>query len=345
MAARLKPLAAQVIVITGATSGVGLTTARLAAARGAKLVLAARNGAALDRLVDEIKAKGGEALAFPVDVGVQAEMAALGRAAMQRFGRIDTWINNAGISIYGRYDQVPLADQTRLFRTNFWGVVHGAMTALSLMKTSGGAIINMGSMLSDRAAPVQGMYSASKHAVKGFTDSLRVDIEKENVPISMTLVYPAAVDTMLTNHARNYMRHETELPPPLFAPEVVAEAILHAAQHPQRDIYIGAAARLAALGANVVPGLLDKVINLTLFRLQRKSVRLTAPGREDSLYASNGRELQQRLGGHEFPVSESSAYTYLTTRGKPLAVSVVVGAALLGVWAWQKKPAAAWRRS
>jgi short-subunit dehydrogenase len=338
MAASLKRLAAQVIVITGATSGVGLTTARMAAARGAKLVLASRNAAALDQLAAEIQAAGGEALAFPVDVGVQEQVAALGRAAVQRFGRIDTWINNAGISIYGRYDQVPLADQERLFQTNFWGVVHGSMVALGLMKGSGGAIINMGSMLSDRAAPVQGMYSASKHAVKGFTDSLRMEVEKENVPISMTLVYPAAVDTMLTNHARNYMRHETELPPPLFAPEVVAEALLHAAQHPERDIYIGAAARLASLGANVTPGLLDKVIEFALFRLQRKSVQLTAPNRQDSLYASNGRELQQRQGGHEFPVNESSAYTYLTTRGKPLALSMLVGGALLAAWAWKGKP-------
>jgi short-subunit dehydrogenase len=339
MAASLKRLAAQVIVITGATSGVGLTTARMAAARGAKLVLASRNAAALDQLAAEIQAAGGEALAFPVDVGVQEQVAALGRAAVQRFGRIDTWINNAGISIYGRYDQVPLADQERLFQTNFWGVVHGSMVALGLMKGSGGAIINMGSMLSDRAAPVQGMYSASKHAVKGFTDSLRMEVEKENVPISMTLVYPAAVDTMLTNHARNYMRHETELPPPLFAPEVVAKALLHAAQHPERDIYIGAAARLASLGANVTPGLLDKVIEFALFRLQRKSVQLTAPNRQDSLYASNGRELQQRQGGHEFPVNESSAYTYLTTRGKPLALSMLVGGALLAAWAWKGKPA------
>jgi short-subunit dehydrogenase len=341
MAAPRKALAAQVIVITGATSGVGLTTARMAAARGAKLVLAARNAAALDTLVDEIKSAGGAALAFPVDVGVQAEVAALGRAAIQRFGRIDTWINNAGISIYGRHDQVPLADQVRLFQTNFWGVVHGSMTALGLMKDNGGAIINMGSMLSDRAAPVQGMYSASKHAVKGFTDSLRMEIEKEGVPISMTLVYPAAVDTMLTNHARNYMRHETELPPPLFAPEVVAEALLHAAQHPERNIYIGAAARLASLGANVVPGLLDKVIELALFRLQRKSVQLTPPGRRDSLYASNGQELQQRQGEHEFPVCESSPYTYLTTRGKPLGLSLLVGGVLLAAWRWKGKPASA----
>jgi short-subunit dehydrogenase len=333
MARRLRPIAGQVIVITGATSGVGLTTARMAARRGAKVVLAARDAQALTQLAQEITEAGGEALAVPTDVGVQEQMAALGDAAVARFGRIDTWINNAGITIYGRHDQVPLADEERLFQTNFWGVVHGATVALHLMRQHGGAIVNLGSILSSQAVLLQGMYAASKHAVKGFTDALRMEIERDDVPISVTLVHPAAIDTMLTNHARNFMRHETELPAPLFAPEVVAEAILYAACHRQRDIHIGAAARLAALGANLAPRLLDKVMELALFRLQRKAVQLAPPGRRDSLYASNGRELQQRLGGHESTVHESSPYTFLATRGRPLAWALLAGGALLAAWA------------
>jgi short-subunit dehydrogenase len=338
MALRLRPLAEQVIVITGATSGVGLTTARMAARRGAKVVLAARDAPALARLAQEITGAGGQALAVPTDVGVQAQVAALGHAAVARFGRIDTWINNAGITIYGRHDQVPLADEERLFQTNFWGVVHGATVALTLMRQHGGAIVNLGSILSTQAVPLQGMYAASKHAVKGFTDALRMEIERDGVPVSVTLVHPAAIDTMLTNHARNYMRHETELPAPLFAPEVVAEAILHAACHSQRDIHIGAAARLAALGANLAPGFLDKLMELALFRLQRKAVQLAPPGRRDSLYASNGRELQQRLGGHESPVHETSPYTFLATRGRPLAWSLLAGGALLAAWTLSSRP-------
>jgi short-subunit dehydrogenase len=339
MALRLRPLAEQVIVITGATSGVGLTTARMAARRGAKVVLAARDAPALTQLAQEITNAGGQALAVPTDVGVQAQVAALGHAAVARFGRIDTWINNAGITIYGRHDQVPLADEERLFQTNFWGVVHGATVALTLMKQHGGAIVNLGSVLASQAVPLQGMYAASKHAVKGFTDALRMEIEHDGVPVSVTLVHPAAIDTMLTNHARNYMRHETELPAPLFAPEVVAEAILHAACHSQRDIHIGAAARLAALGANLAPGFLDKLMELALFRLQRKAVQLAPPGRRDSLYASNGRELQQRLGGHESAVHESSPYTFLATRGRPLAWSLLAGGALLAAWTLSSRTA------
>lgn len=158
--AQLKPLHSQVMVITGATSGIGLTTARAAASKGASLVLAARDSAALDTLVAELRAAGSEALAVPTDVGSRDEVAALGRAAIQRFGRIDTWVNNAGISIYGRNQDVPLADQEKLFQTNFWGVVHGSLVALDLMKDNGGALINLGSELSDRAVPLQGMYSA-----------------------------------------------------------------------------------------------------------------------------------------------------------------------------------------
>lgn len=325
----LKPLASQVIVITGATSGIGLTTVRMAAGRGARLVLAARDAQALDALVAEIAAAGGQALAVPIDVGIKEQVVALGNAAVHRFGRIDTWINNAGISIYGRHEDVPLEDQERLFQTNFWGVVHGSLTALALMKKTGGAIINLGSELSDRAVPLQGMYSASKHAVKGFTDSLRMEIDKEGVPVAVTLIRPAGIDTMFTNHARNYLENEPELPAPLYAPELVAKSILFAAENIKRDIFVGGASRMMSLGANQAPGLLDKFMDLVMFRQQQKNLQPTSPGRKDSLYASNGRELQQRLGGHDSKVHESSPYTYLAPRGKPLAVSLLLGGAVL----------------
>jgi short-subunit dehydrogenase len=328
MTTKLKPLASQVIVITGATSGIGLTTARMAAKQGAKLVVAARDSAALEQLAAEIRQGGGEALAFPVDVGVKQQVVALGNAAVQRFGRIDTWVNNAGVSIFGRHADVPLEDQERLFQTNFWGVVNGSMVALDLMKKTGGAIINLGSEVSDRAVPLQGMYSASKHAVKGFTDSLRMELEKDDVPISVTLIRPAGIDTFFTNHARNYMSTEPELPAPICAPELVAESILYSAQHVKRDIYVGGASRMISLGANYAPRLLDKFMNLVMFRQQHADAP-SAPGRKDSLYQPNGRELQQRLGGHRSRVHESSPYTFLATRGKPVAVSLLVFGALL----------------
>nr|WP_315396009.1 SDR family oxidoreductase [uncultured Duganella sp.] len=327
MPAKLKPLPAQVMVITGATSGIGLTTARAAARKGASLVLAARDSASLDTLVAELRGAGAEALAVPTDVGNREEVAALGRAAIGRYGRVDTWVNNAGISIFGRNQDVPLADQEKLFQTNFWGVVHGSLVALELMRESGGALINLGSELSDRAVPLQGMYSASKHAVKGFTDSLRMEIEKDQVPISVTLVKPAGIDTLFTGHARNYMAHEPELPAPLYAPELVADAILYAAEHAQRDIYVGGASKMISLESKLMPRALDKFMNLFMFKQQQKD-QPTVPNRADSLYGSNGMELSERMGGHRGKVHEHSAYTYLSTRGKPLALSLLVGGML-----------------
>jgi short-subunit dehydrogenase len=331
MSIQLKKINAQVIVITGATSGIGLTTVRTAAAKGAKLVLAARDAEALDKLVDELRASGGEALAVPTDVGSRDEVEALGKAAIGRFGRVDTWINNAGISIYGRNADVPLADQEKLFQTNFWGVVHGSLVAQELMKKKGGAIINLGSELSDVSVPLQGMYSASKHAVKGFTDSLRMEAEKDGYPLSITLIKPAGIDTMFIPHARNYMKNEPELPAPLYAPELVADAILFAAEHPQRDIFVGGASKLFSAQGHVAPRMLDKFMNLLMFKQQQKN-QPSAAGRTDALYQPNQLELQQRQGGHTSKTLESSAYTYLTTRGKPLALSLLVGGALLAAW-------------
>src|SRR6185436_15594201 len=169
---RPKALKDQVIVITGASSGIGLSTARMAAKRGARVVLAARNRDDLTAVTDEIVANGGQAIAVICDVADEAAVARLGEAALLAFGTLDTWVNNAGLSIYGKLADIPLDDKRRLFDINFWGVVHGCRTAVRLMKDRGGVLINIGSEVSDIAIPLQGIYSASKHAVKGYTDAI-----------------------------------------------------------------------------------------------------------------------------------------------------------------------------
>ena len=228
MDVKLKKLSEQVMVITGATSGIGLVTAREAARRGAKLVLAARSEGALGRLAGEINAAGGEAVHAAADVGREEDVRRIAETALARFGRVDTWVNNAGVSIYGRIVDTPVEDMRRLFETNFWGVVYGSRVAAEILRQRGGALINVGSVLSDRAIPVQGVYSASKHAVKGFTDALRMELEEEGAPVSVTLIKPSTIDTPYTKHAKNLLEDkEPALPPPVYAPETVAEAILH----------------------------------------------------------------------------------------------------------------------
>jgi short-subunit dehydrogenase len=257
---QLKAIEEQVIVITGASSGIGLATAREAAKRGARLVLAARSEATLAGIVEQLRAQGADAVFVPADVGNRAQLQQVADVAIAKYGRVDTWVNDAGVSIYGRLDEVSDEDSHKLFETNFWGVVYGSLIALPLLKKNGGALINIGSEASEAAIPPQGMYSASKHAVKGFTDALRVEIEEiDKAPVSITLIQPTAVDTPYPQHAANYTDKEPKLPTPQIEAEKVAHAILHAATHQERDVKVGGMAVLNTMAEKLVPGLADKM--------------------------------------------------------------------------------------
>lgn len=258
MSLKLKPIDEQVVVITGASSGIGLATAELAAKKGAKLVLAARSDDALREVVEKLNAKGKEAVFVECDVADRSQIERVAQEAITRFGRIDTWVNNAGIAIYGRLDEVSDEDSRRLFDTNFWGLVYGSLAALPLLKKQGGALINVGSEVSEAYMPLLGMYTASKHAVKGFTDSLRVEVEKlDEAPVSITLIQPTAVDTPFPQHARNYMDQEAALPTPMIDPKRVAKAILAAAAKPTRQKKVGVTAKLNTATAKLAPAVAD----------------------------------------------------------------------------------------
>jgi NADP-dependent 3-hydroxy acid dehydrogenase YdfG len=321
---KLKKLSEQVILITGATSGIGLTTARAAARSGAKLVLVARNEEALQKLTTELNASGKQAIYSVADVADEAALQKAARAAEEAFGGIDTWVNNAGVSIYGKIMEVPVADLRRLFETNFWGVVYGSRIAVEHLKSRGnGAIINVGSVLSDRSISLQGVYSASKHAVKGFTDALRMELEQDKTPISVTLIKPSAINTPYPEHAKNYLNQEATLPPPVFAPELVAEAILHCAENPVRDFTVGEGKLLSAMG-QLAPRLTDIVMEKDMADRQMKD-KSKPHSRPDSLYAPHS-ALQER-GNYEGYVFEESLLQ--RARLNPiLAGAAVVGGAL-----------------
>jgi short-subunit dehydrogenase len=303
---RRKPLHEQVLVITGASSGIGLATARRAAERGARVVLAARNERALQQLAAELRSAGAEAVYATADVGKETDVKGIARTAVEHFGGFDTWVNNAGVGIFGSLLEGRLEDYRKLFETNFWGVVYGSLTAVRHLRERGGALVNVGSAVGDRALPNQGLYSASKHAVKGFTDALRAELRAEGVPVSVTLIKPASIDTPFPQHARNYMDEAPTLPAPVYAPDLVAEAILHAAERPVRDLVVGGGGKaLSALGQRA-PHLTDRVLGSRGFLEQQRSGK---PPRnpEGALHAPMS-SLQER-GGYEGHVRETSLYT------------------------------------
>lgn len=268
---KLKRVKDQVIVITGASSGIGLSTARLAAKLGARVVLAARNEPDLRKITDEIRANGGKAIAVTADVSSETEVDRIGELALREFGGLDTWVNNAGLSIYGKLTEIPMGDKRRLFDINFWGVVNGCRTAVRFMRHRGGALINIGSEVSERAIPLQGIYSASKHAIKGYTDALRMELEHDGIPISVTLVKPSAINTPFPEHARSYLDDGVPaLPSPAYQPEVVAEAILTCAAKPVREVVVGGQGRLQIALARVAPRLTDAVMERSMFEAQKR---------------------------------------------------------------------------
>jgi NADP-dependent 3-hydroxy acid dehydrogenase YdfG len=265
---RLKPLHQQTIVITGASSGIGLATARMAARAGARVVLASRNAEALAKIASEIESAGGEVIHVAADVAHRDEVQKIADAAYKRFGGFDTWVNNAGVDLFGKLEQVSEEDHRRLMDTNFWGVVNGSLVALKHLRGNGGALINLGSVESDYAIPLQGMYSASKHAVKGFTDALRIELQDAGAPVSVTLVKPWAIGTPLREHVKNYFEGEATLPPPVYDPEEVANAILHAATHRRRDIFVGGAGLFTSVFSKPMPRVTDWLMKHIMWRSQ-----------------------------------------------------------------------------
>jgi short-subunit dehydrogenase len=328
---RLKDLSEQVVVITGASSGIGLCTATMAADRGARVVLAARDAEGLDAAVRAIRAEGGEAVRVVADVSSDEDAARIAETAIATFGRIDTWVNNAGVSVYGRLADTPVEEGKRLFDVNFWGVVNGCNAAIPHLREHGGALINLGSMVSDQAIPLQGIYVATKHAVKGYTDTLRLELEEDRAPISVTLIKPAAIDTPLFEHATSHIGAAPRPTPPVYAPEVVARAILSAAERPVRELFAGGAARVLSGMGVLAPRLTDRYLERAMFDSQAAN----RPARESSSLYEPSPPYGRVRGRYAGRVMRSSAYT--TARLHPAITAAVVAGVVVGLWAMRRQ--------
>ncbi len=328
---KLKKLSDQVIVVTGASSGIGLTTARMASRAGARVVMTARDEDTLLAEAQRIRDRGGEASFVAGDIADPETAERVARHAVLTYGRVDTWVNNAGVAVYGLAEQVSLADMRRVFDVTFWGVVHGCLAAIPRLKERGGALIDVGSIESEAPAPYHSAYAAAKHAVKGFTGALRLELEREGAPIAVTLVKPAAIDTPFFEHAKNYMEGNPKPPPPAYAPEVVARTILRCAERPTREIVVGGSGRALIGLTRTLPRTSDRLYEATMFGAQQTE-RPTRHDRAGALYATgpfNGRE----RGQYDGMVRRHSYSTELALRpaqsvlGIALLSAAVVGAA------------------
>jgi short-subunit dehydrogenase len=327
----LKRLSDQVLVITGASSGIGLTTAELAAREGARVVLTARSESELGNATEWIRRSGGRAVYVTADVTDPWQIEDVARRAVEEFGGIDTWVNNAGVGMYGRLIDQPLDEKRKIFDASFWSVVHGCRAALPHLRERGGVIINIGSQTSDRAAPLLGIYSAAKHAVKGYTDALRMELEHDRVPVWVSLIKPGPIDTPFPQHAANFMEREPKHAPPVYPPEEVAFAILKCAQRPIREVTVGGVPRLQGAIAAIAPRLVDLFMEQQLWNQVQSDRPAYSP---DSVYQPSGHDYGTRRGHQPGHVMQSSAYTRAAlsdvARAAPLiAIGAAVAAAVV----------------
>jgi NAD(P)-dependent dehydrogenase (short-subunit alcohol dehydrogenase family) len=251
-----------VVVITGGTAGVGRATARRFAQAGARIAVLARGPDGLDATVAELPTLGARAaIAIPCDVADAAQVFAAAERVERELGPIDIWINNAMTTVFGRFRSLSPEQFERVTRVTYLGFVWGTRAALDRMvPRNRGTIVQVGSALAYRSIPLQSAYCGAKHAIVGFTDSIRSELLHDHSDIALTCVHLPAVNTPQFDWCENHMPYESQPVPPIFEPEIIAQAIFHTAHHPKREVYLGWPTVKAILGQTVVPGYVDRYL-------------------------------------------------------------------------------------
>jgi NAD(P)-dependent dehydrogenase (short-subunit alcohol dehydrogenase family) len=321
-----KPLSEQVVVVTGASSGLGRAIARGAGARGARVVVTARNAEALENCAREIEAVGGEALALPADHAREDEVAQVVEQTVDRFGRIDTYVANAIVTVYAEAEQLEAKELRRVFDVNFFGMVYGFWAALPHLKESRGTFLHVSSALAYRGIPLQAAYCSSKAALRTFFESARVEQRKERSGVAICVVLPGAINTPQFDRARQKLGLQPQPVPPIYQPEPFAEAVARCCERPVRELPIGWGAQKLCWGQKLSPRAGDLVLLRNGWKSQHTN-ELKPEGSPDNLFetmpgdpGAHGRFDDRSRG--------STAWTWLRLHGGRPALIALGGAAL-----------------
>ncbi len=302
----------QVVVLMGASSGIGREAAKRFAARGARVVVSARGVDGLDSLVREIRDAGGTATAIPADTADPAAVQAVADGAAAEHGRLDSWVHLAGVGLWATFEDTTVEEFRRVVEVDLLGQVYGAKAALPHLRREGrGALVHVSSIEAKRGFPFHTAYAAAKHGIDGFTEVLRVELRHEGLPVAVTQVLPGTIDTPIFDKARTKLGRKPMGAPPIYDPGTVVDMLLHAVEHGGRDLYAGGAARFLALQQRLSPRLLDAVLATRLGHRGMMTSEPKSAAAPDNLFAP--------IAGHDtvrdgFRARRHSGSNWLTRR-------------------------------